>query len=214
MTLAPERPGGLDLVSALVERAITVSVGHTDADAATCHAAFDRGARALTHLHNAHRRFASRDPGPAGVALVRPDVTVTAIVDGVHLAPESAAMGWRAAGRRFALITDAMAAAGRGAGDWALGDRVVHVDERGEARLDDGRLAGSTLSMDRAVRNLCALGATLPEAVHAAARAPALLAGRPDLGLLAPGAPADVVVLDETLAVRRTLTSGRETFAV
>ena len=70
-------------------------IGHTDADAATAHAAFDRGARALTHIHNAHRRFRPRDPGPAGVALVRPDVAVTAIVDGVHLAARRPrAPGW------------------------------------------------------------------------------------------------------------------------
>jgi N-acetylglucosamine-6-phosphate deacetylase len=212
MTLAPERPGGLELVTSLVARGITVSLGHTDADAATCHAAYDRGAHALTHLHNAHRRFAARDPGPAGVALVRDDVTVTAIVDHVHLAPETTAMGWRAAGPRFALITDAMAAAGFGPGDWPLGDRTVHVDERGEARLDDGRLAGSTLTMDTALRNLCGLGASLPEAVHAAARAPALLAQRPDLGALAVGGPADVAVLDEALRVRRTLVAGVEVF--
>jgi N-acetylglucosamine-6-phosphate deacetylase len=212
MTVAPERPGGLELVSSLVARGITVSVGHTDADADACHAAFDRGARALTHLHNAHRRFAARDPGPAGVALTRDDVTVTAIVDHVHLAPETAAMGWRAAGGRFALITDAIAAAGFGPGDWPLGERTVHVDERGEARLDDGRLAGSTLTMDAAVRNLIGLGASLEQAVHAAARAPALLAGRSELGLLAQGGPADLVVVDEELRVRRTLVAGVEVF--
>src|SRR6185295_16423324 len=87
MTVAPELPGGLALVAGLVERGIVVHIGHTDADAAMAHAAFAGGARALTHIHNAHRRFKPRDPGPSAVALVRPDATVTAIVDGVHLAP-------------------------------------------------------------------------------------------------------------------------------
>ena len=98
VTLAPELPGALDLVAALAARGIAVAIGHTDADAATCRAAFDRGARALTHVHNAHRRFSARDPGPAGAALAHPAVTVTAIVDGHHLAPETAAIAWRAAG--------------------------------------------------------------------------------------------------------------------
>jgi len=219
MTLAPELPGALELVTALTARAITVALGHTDADAATCHAAFDRGARALTHIHNAHRRFAARDPGPAGAALVHPGVTVTAILDGHHLAPETAAIAWRAAGLRFALVSDAIAAAHAG-GDPArpeaasLAGRMVAVGPAGDPRLPDGHLAGSTLTMDAALRNLIGAGATLPEAVHAATHAPALLAGRPDLGLIAVGAPADIVVLDESLDVRRVFVSGREAAAV
>ncbi|UGS34788.1 N-acetylglucosamine-6-phosphate deacetylase [Capillimicrobium parvum] len=223
VTLAPELPGALELIAALAARGVTVAIGHTDAGAATCRAAFDRGARALTHVHNAHRRFAARDPGPAGAALAHPAVTVTAIVDGHHLAPETAAIAWRAAGRRFALVTDAIAAARPATGGGtsvrtgprasAIAGRMVAVGPAGDARLPDGRLAGSTLTMDAAVRGLCALGATLPEAVHAAARAPALLAGRPELGLLAVGAPADVVVLDDALSVRRVLLSGREAAA-
>ena len=116
-------------------------------------------------------------------------------------------------------MTDAIAAAGTtpartGPQASAIAGRMVAVGPAGDPRLPDGRLAGSTLTMDAAVRRLCALGATLPEAVHAAARAPALLAGRPELGLLALGAPADVVVLDDGLEVRRVLLSGREAVAV
>ena len=207
MTLAPELPGALDLISALVERGIVVHIGHTDADAATAHAAFDRGARALTHIHNAHRRFASRDPGPAGVALTRPDVTVTAIVDGVHLAPETAGSAWLAARERFCLVTDAIAAAGQREGTFRMGEREIHV-AGGASRLSNGTLAGSVVTMDRAIRELVALGASLPEAVAAATTAPARLLGRDDLGALAPGARADVVVLDDDLHVRRTLVGG------
>ena len=89
-----------------------MSLGHTDADAATANAAFDRGARAITHLYNAHRRWAPRDPGVGGAALVRPGVTVQAIVDHVHLAPEASYAAFLTARERFSLVTDAMEAAG------------------------------------------------------------------------------------------------------
>jgi N-acetylglucosamine-6-phosphate deacetylase len=212
MTVAPELPGGLDLVAALVERGVVVHIGHTDADAETAHAAFDRGARALTHIHNAHRRFRPRDPGPAGVALVRPDVAVTAIVDGVHLAGETAASAWMAARERLCLITDAISAAGLGEGTFRLGEREVVV-AGGASRLADGTLAGSTVTMDRAVRELVALGASTSEAVYAATAAPARLLGRDDVGRLAPGVSADVAVLDDALDVTRTLVGGAEVSA-
>jgi N-acetylglucosamine-6-phosphate deacetylase len=212
MTLAPEQTGGLDLVEHLAGRGVVVSLGHSDADAATAHAAFDRGARAITHVHNAHRRWQPRDPGLGGVALVRADVTVQAIVDHVHLAPESAYAAFLAARERFCLVTDAVEAAGLGDGTYRLGLRGVTVSGA-EVRLEDGTLAGSVLAMDQALRNLVAAGATVAEAVHAAARAPALLAGRADLGRLGAGAPADVAVLDDELRVTRTLVAGREAFS-
>jgi len=102
MTLAPELPGGLELVEQLAGAGLTVSCVHSNADAPTAHAAFDRGARAITHLHNAHRRWRPRDPGVGGVAMVRPDVTVQTIVDGVHLAPEAAYAAFLASGPRSA----------------------------------------------------------------------------------------------------------------
>lgn len=212
MTLAPEQPGGLELVEHLSRHGVVVSLGHSDADAATAHAAYERGARAITHLHNAHRRWSARDPGLGGVALVRPDVTVQAIVDHVHLAPESAYAAFLAARERFCLVTDAVEAAGLGEGMYRLGLRTVSVTGD-EVRLEDGTLAGSVLAMDQAVRNLVAAGATIAEAVHAAARAPALLADRPDLGRLHEGAPADIAVLDDALRVERTLVGGVEAFA-
>jgi N-acetylglucosamine-6-phosphate deacetylase len=212
MTVAPELPGGLDFVAALAERGIVVHIGHTDTDAATAHAAFDRGARALTHIHNAHRRFKSRDPGPAGVALVRPDVTVTAIVDGVHLAPETAAVAWLAARERLCLMSDAIAAAGMGDGVFHIGELEVHVTD-GACRLPNGTLAGSTATMDRSVRELVALGASTADAAWAASGAPARLLGRADLGRLATGLPADIAVLDDALYVTRTLVGGTEVFA-
>jgi N-acetylglucosamine-6-phosphate deacetylase len=211
VTIAPELPGALGLIGELTERGIVVSCGHSDADAAAAYAAFDAGARAVTHLHNAHRRVGHRDPGLGGVALVRPEVTVQAIVDGVHLAPEVALAAFRTAGERFCLVTDAMAATGLGSGTYRLGSREVQVEGMA-ATLADGTYAGSVLTMDAAVRNLVALGATELEALLAATRAPARLLARPGLGVLAPGMPADVVLLDDRLEVRATFVAGRELY--
>jgi N-acetylglucosamine-6-phosphate deacetylase len=195
ITLAPELARGLELVERLVRRGVRVSIGHSNADATV-----------------AHRRWRARDPGPAGVALVRPDVWVQAIVDGIHLAPESALGAFLAAGRRFCLVTDAVEAAGMPPGAYRLADRVVHVDG-GAVRLADGTLAGSVLTMDTAVRNLVGCGVGLPEAVHAASTAPAQMLGRDDLGVLRPGAPANIAVLNDGLAVERTIVDGEEAFA-
>ena len=209
VTLAPELPGALELIDWLVARDVVVSCGHSDAGAAQAHAAFDRGARAITHVHNAHRRWRPRDPGLAGAALVRPDVTVQAIVDGVHLAPETAYGSFLAARERFCLVTDAIEAAMLDPGEYELGGRSVRLRD-GAVRLPDGTLAGSVLTMDEAVRNLVASGADWRDAVHAASTAPARLLRRDDLGRLEPGAPAHVTVLDDDLRVVRTLVSGRE----
>jgi N-acetylglucosamine-6-phosphate deacetylase len=212
VTLAPELAGSLALIGALVARGIVVSCGHSDADADLAHAAFDAGARAITHLHNAHRRYAHRDPGLGGVALVRPQVTVQVIVDGVHLAPEVAYGAFLTARERFCLVTDAMAAAGLGDGHFRLGSRDVEVAGM-TARLAGGTFAGSVLTMDAAVRNLVTLGASEVQALLAATRAPARLLARPSLGALAPGVPADIVVLDDSLEVRATLVDGHQIHA-
>ena len=212
MTLAPELPGASELIEQLLAAGIVVSCGHSDADADAAHVAFDGGARAVTHIHNAHRRWQPRDPGLAGAAVVRPDVFVQAIVDGVHLAPEAAYGTFLAAGERYCLVSDAVAAAGMGPGEYVLGGTAVHV-ANGAVRLADGTLAGSLLTLDHAVRNLVASGAELAPAVHAAATAPARLLGRADLGTLSPGGPANLTVLDDRLEVRRTLVDGAEAFA-
>ena len=209
VTLAPELPGALELIDWLVGRDVVVSCGHSDADTAQAHAAFDRGARAITHVHNAHRRWRARDPGLGGVALVRPEVTVQAIADGVHLAPETAFGAFLTARERFCLVTDAIEGALLDPGDYELGGRPVRLRD-GAVRLPDGTLAGSVLTMDEAVRNLVASGADWMDAVHAASTTPARLLGRDDLGRLVPGAPAHVAVLDDDLRVLRTLVSGRE----
>jgi N-acetylglucosamine-6-phosphate deacetylase len=209
MTLAPELPGAFELIDELVARGVTVSCGHSDATAAEAHLAFDRGARTVTHLFNAMRRSVPRDPGIAMAALARDDVTVQVIVDGHHLAGETVLVAWNAARGRFALVTDAVGAAGMDDGRYALGGTEVTA-EGGVVRRADGTLAGSALPMIEAVRNLHALGVELEEALAAASTVPARIVGREELGRLAVGAPADVVVLDDRLEVQRTLVAGGE----
>jgi N-acetylglucosamine-6-phosphate deacetylase len=206
--LAPELPGALDLIVRLQERGVVVSCGHSDATAAEAAAAFDLGVGTVTHLFNAMRPLGHRDPGIAGAALVRDDVVVQVILDGNHLAPETALLVWRAAGGRVALVTDAIAAAGIGDGRSTLGGSEVEVRD-GVARRPDGVLAGSVLTMIEAVRNLHALGASLVEAVAAATSVPARVARRPGLGVLRVGGDADVVVLDDRLELRLVLRAGR-----
>jgi N-acetylglucosamine-6-phosphate deacetylase len=212
VTLAPELDGALDLVDVLVERRVTVACGHSNATAEEAHAAFDRGASLVTHLFNAMRPFAHRDPGIAGAALARDDVAVELILDGNHLADDAASVAWRAARGRVVLVTDSLQAAGVGDGRWHLGAVEVEVRD-GVARLPNGVLAGSVLTMHEAVRNLIAVGATLEQAVDAATRVPARVAGRDDLGTLEPGTQADVVVLDDNLEIRRVLVGGAERVA-
>jgi N-acetylglucosamine-6-phosphate deacetylase len=207
-TLAPELPGALELVDLLVARGVTVSAGHTDATAEEANAAFDRGVGTVTHLFNAMRPLTHRDPGVAGVALARPDVVVQIILDGVHLAPDTVRLVWRAAAGRLALVTDAVAGAGvSGDGSYRLGDIAVEVRD-GVVRRDDGVLAGSVLTMIDAVRNLNALGVPLEDALDAGTAVPARVVGA-DAGRIEIGAPADVVVLSEELEIERVLVGGK-----
>ena len=208
MTLAPELPGADSLIDLLQLRGVTASAGHTDATAEQANAAFDRGVRTVTHLFNAMRRFSHRDPGIAGAALSREDVTVQIINDGIHVAPDAVRVVMRAAAGRVALVTDAMAGAGAGDGTYSLGGVEVQVRD-GAARGPGGVLAGSVLTMIDAVRNLHALGIGLPEAVAAATSVPAALLGLPSLGRLDVGAEADIVVLDDSLEIERVFVRGK-----
>jgi N-acetylglucosamine-6-phosphate deacetylase len=213
VTLAPELSGAVDLIDALVGRGITASCGHTEADAAAAHLAFDRGATAVTHLFNAMRRPESRNPGIAYAALGRDDVFITLIVDGHHLADDTVRAAWGSAGERVVLISDAVAAAAAPDGDYTLGGTVPIRSHGGVVRNEAGSLAGSTLSMLAAVRNAHALGVPLAAALVAATEAPARMTRRPDLGRIAPGARADLVVLDDSLTITRVLLDGTEHFA-
>jgi N-acetylglucosamine-6-phosphate deacetylase len=207
MTLAPELPGALELIDDLLARGVTVSCGHSDATAEQATAAFDRGARLVTHLFNAMRPFNHREPGIVGAALVRDDVFVELIVDGIHLAPATAALVWRAAAGRVALVTDAVAAASGNGGSYSLGSVELQVQD-GAVRAPEGMLAGSLLTMIEAVRNLHTLGASLEDALGAASTVPSRALGLADYGRLDVGLPADVVVLDDNLEIDSVYVGG------
>ena len=212
VTLAPELNGAHELMELLRRRGVTVSCGHSNATAAEAHAAFARGAKTVTHIFNAMRPVAAREPGLAGAALFSPDVVVQVILDGVHLADDTARLVWQAASGRVALVTDSIAAAGAGDGTYRLAGVDVGV-ENGVARRADSVLAGSTVPMIEAVRNLVALGAPVDAALSAASEVPARIAGRPDLATLKPGARADLVVLDDELEIVRVLVDGEDAVA-
>jgi N-acetylglucosamine-6-phosphate deacetylase len=207
MTLAPELTGADALIDRLLERGVAVSLGHSDATAAQANAAFDRGVRSVTHIFNAMRPFLHRDPGIAGAALARPDVVVAIILDGIHLAQETAQVVFRAATDRVALVTDAITAAGVADGSYSFGNLDVQVHD-GTVRGPDGVLAGSVLTMIEAVRNLHELGASLEQAVAAATSTPARVIDAIDIGRLSPGLPADLVVLNDRIEIERVLVAG------
>jgi len=209
VTIAPERADALDRIARLCARGVAVSLGHTAADLEQMRGGIDAGARLVTHLFNAMTGFSHRAPGALGAALIDPRVVLGLIADGVHVHPAAVELAVRAAGPdRIALVTDAMAAAGMGPGRAWLAGREVEVDAV-SARLADGTLAGSILTLDQAVRNMAAwsrLGAeaALRMASEVPARALELAAG----GRLEVGAPADLVLLDDQLTVEATYVAG------
>ena len=154
------------------------------------------------------RPFDHRDPGVAGAALVRPDIVLQLIADGVHLAPEAILLAWRAARGRIALVSDSIAATGLGNGTFRLGTVEVTVED-GVSRRADGTLAGAVRPLGWGLRMLVELGVPIVEAVDAVTRTPARLLGRDDVGVLREGAPADLVVLDDDFAVESVWLGGR-----
>ena len=208
VTLAPERPGALEAIALLTGRGVRVAVGHTDATYEQTRAAIEAGVSVATHLYNGARPHHHREPGPSVALLEDPRVFVESIVDGAHLHPAVVRATARAAGQRWVLVTDAMAAALMGDGSYQLGTLAVDVDE-GVARLKEGgALAGSTLSLVGAVRTAVEFGVPLVAAVHAATSAPAAALGWSDVGRLAPGCRADLVALEADLSVRAVLRGG------
>jgi N-acetylglucosamine-6-phosphate deacetylase len=207
MTLAPELPGALELIDVLAAKGIVVSCGHSDATAEQAQSAFDRGARTVTHLFNAMRPLSHRDPGIVGAALTRDDVIVQIIVDGVHLAPATTSLVWRAAAGRVALVTDAVAATSARGGSFSLGSVELSVQD-GAVRAPAGMLAGSVITLIEAVRNLHALGAPLEQALDAASAVPARVLGLDTVGRLDVGLPADLVVLDDNLEIETVFVGG------
>jgi N-acetylglucosamine-6-phosphate deacetylase len=211
MTLAPELPGALQLIGALVKRGVIASIGHSDASYEDVCAAVGAGARAATHTFNAMSPLHHRRPGVVGAVLDRPEISCELICDGIHVAPAAMRLAYRAKGPAgIRLVTDAMQAAGRPDGEYRLGAARVTVAD-GRATLADGdSIAGSTLTMDAAVRGAVRwLGLTFEEAIALATVNPARLlglAGRK--GSIAPGLDADLIVLDEDLRARATIVAG------
>lgn len=173
VTLAPELPGAMDAIDTLVSAGVVVAVGHTQADHDTAAAAFDRGARLLTHAFNAMPGLGHRDPGPVGAALERDHVVLELIADGFHVEPVVMRTLFSAAPGRIALVTDAMSATGLGDGAYVLGGLAVDVRAARPVLAGTDTLAGSTLTMDRAVAVATAAGIPAPDVRAAVTTVPA-----------------------------------------
>ncbi|WP_312181421.1 N-acetylglucosamine-6-phosphate deacetylase [Arthrobacter sp.] len=208
VTLAPERTGALEAIGQLSAAGVTAAVGHTDADGGLAASAFDAGATVVTHLFNAMRPIHHRDPGPIATALADPRVAVEIIADGVHLHDDVLLLAARAATGGYLLITDAMAAAAAPDGTYQLGGVEVSVRNGVARTVATGAIAGSTLTMPQAVRRLVAAGEDPARALTAATRKPADAVGLASVGRLVPGCSADLVLLDEELAVQQVLRQG------
>jgi N-acetylglucosamine-6-phosphate deacetylase len=212
VTLAPELPGGLDLVASLAAAGHRVSLGHSGADFDTAVAAIDAGARHATHLFNRMTPLTHRAPGLAGAVLSREEVAVELICDGYHVHPAMCRLAIAAKGAQSVMaITDGTAASGVAVGSFArLGGR--RIEARAEAAfLDEGTLAGSTLTMDRAFRTIVTrFGSSVVEAATMCSTTPARELGLTGFGVIAVGAMADLVVLDRGFRVVRTFIGGEQ----
>jgi len=211
VTLAPELPGATVVIRALCAAGVVVSAGHSMADLKQAQAGIAAGIRYGTHLFNAMPPLDHRAPGLVGALLTTPQVTVGLIADGIHLDPTVVALAWQAKGPHgITLVTDAMAALGMPPGRYPLGNETVIVDGS-SARLADGRLAGSLLPLDQALRNLMAFTACAPAAALATVtRIPAGLLGLAhERGQIAPGAVADFALFNADWQVQATIIAGR-----
>jgi N-acetylglucosamine-6-phosphate deacetylase len=207
VTLAPELPGALELITELSARGVAVSLGHSAANADCVRRAVDAGARMVTHVFDAMAPFHHRAPGLVGVALTDPRVCVGVIADGLHVDPIALELARRAAGDRVVLVSDSTPAAAAPPGHYEMGGVELEATDTG-VRTVSGRLAGSALTLDAAVRNWYSMtGASLANAIMAASEAPATV-----LGLqidLRPGSQADIVLLDDAGAVKQVMRLGR-----
>jgi N-acetylglucosamine-6-phosphate deacetylase len=209
MTIAPELEGALAVIKEAVHRGVTVSIGHSDADYETARAAVDAGARHATHTFNAMRPFGHRDPGIIGEVLTDSRMTADIIADGIHIDPSVVRLFLNAKGPDGAvLITDSTAATGMPDGHYKLG--AFEFEVTGGRCVANGVLAGSVLTLDRAVTNIMQFaGWDLSQALRTATTNPARAAGLQGRGEISVGGPADLVVLSPEGQVRATILSGR-----
>lgn len=209
MTVAPELPHAMQLIEHAARKGVAVSVGHSNATLNDTQVAMGAGARHATHTFNAMRPLDHREPGILGAVLTDFDLSAEIIADGVHVAPEIIKLFVKVKGAdRAVLVTDAISATGMPDGDYRLGAFTVTVSN-GVASLE-GKLAGSVLTLDRAVRNVMRFsGWDLAHSVRLASANPARVVGLTDAGRIEPGARADFVVLDTDGNVVNTIIAGR-----
>jgi N-acetylglucosamine-6-phosphate deacetylase len=209
MTIAPELEGAQEVIAEATRRGVCISLGHSNADLNSARAGVAAGARHATHTFNAMRALDHRDPGIIGEVLTDSRLSADIIADGVHLDPAIIQLFLKAKGPDGAvLITDAISATGMPEGRYRLGTFEVEVKD-GRCLLD-GKLAGSVLTMDRAVRNVMEFAHwDLQQAVRLATLNPARVAGLANRGKLEAGAQADFVVLSPRGEVRSTIVRGQ-----
>lgn len=210
ITIAPEIPGAIEVIAEAAKRNVCVSIGHSDSQLATARDAVAAGARHATHTFNAMRPLDHREPGIIGEVLSDDSITADLIADGIHVSPEVVKVFLHSKGReRAVLITDAMSATGMPDGRYQLGP--IEVDVKDGKCTANGSLAGSVLTMDRAVRNVTKFSDwTLRDAVRAATLNPAKAAGLTKThGILTAGASADFTVLNSSGEVLKTIVAGR-----
>jgi N-acetylglucosamine-6-phosphate deacetylase len=210
MTIAPELPGAEETIAYAAKLGVRISLGHSNADTAAAQRGVRAGGVTATHTFNAMRPFDHRDPGLLGEVLTNDALFAELICDGLHVDPAAVRLWWKAKGaERAMLVTDAMAGAGMPDGPYRLGELDVRV-ENGRCVIGENTLAGSTLSLDRAVRNFMEFtGASLGEAVALATRNPARMTGLDGgVGALAAGRSADIAVLSANNAVVETFLRG------
>lgn len=213
MTLAPETEGGIELVEELVSRGWVASIGHTRAELEVLDRAFTAGARHMTHFMNAMAPFNHRAPGPVGWGLAREDVSCDLIADGIHLDPLVLRLLLKTKGAdRLSLISDAIAAAGKGDGEYQIWGETITV-KNGRTSNSRGSIAGSVITMLDAVRMMLSLGASELDVARMAATNPArLLLLDHECGGIEEGKRADLVALDAKGDVRLTIIGGRLAF--
>lgn len=209
LTLAPELEGALAYIRELVGMGITVSLGHSDATYDQVMSAVAAGASRITHLCNAQRGFHHREPGVLGAGLACDSLYAELVADLEHVHPAGIKMAHRCKGAaRLLLVSDALRGSGLPPGDYELGGQVTHLDGR-VARLSDGTIAGSVVTMEHMIRNLVeAVDMPLGEALEMASRTPACSLKLPFKGQILPGMDADLTLLKHDFQVLATVVGG------